>query len=82
MLVLSRKIGETVVIGDDVQLKVLSVKGNRVRLGIGAPPGVVTIRRGEIPPLDKSTAEAELLAPGAGTGHEMGYDNKATTPRP
>ncbi|MFT4059289.1 MAG: carbon storage regulator CsrA [Legionella sp.] len=37
MLVLSRRIKETLVVGDDVNITVLSVKGNQVRLGINAP---------------------------------------------
>ena len=37
MLILSRRIGETVMIGDDVTVVVLGVKGGQVRLGIGAP---------------------------------------------
>lgn len=37
MLVLSRKQGERIRVGDDVVLVVVSVKGNRVRLGIDAP---------------------------------------------
>ncbi|MDG2389159.1 MAG: carbon storage regulator CsrA [Planctomycetaceae bacterium] len=37
MLVLSRKAGERIQIGNDVTLTVVSVKGNRVRLGIEAP---------------------------------------------
>jgi carbon storage regulator CsrA len=37
MLVLSRKVGEEVVIGTSIRIKVLAVHGNRVRLGIVAP---------------------------------------------
>ena len=40
MLVLSRKQGQEVVIGDNIRLTVVMVRGNRVRLGITAPPGV------------------------------------------
>jgi carbon storage regulator len=46
MLVLSRKLGEEVVICDNIRLTVLQVRGNRVRLGFAAPPGV-SIRRAE-----------------------------------
>lgn len=44
MLVLSRKIGEQVVIGSDVSVTVVSVKGNRVTLGINAPRNVPVLR--------------------------------------
>ncbi|MDR0548363.1 MAG: carbon storage regulator CsrA [Deltaproteobacteria bacterium] len=37
MLILTRKIGETVAIGDDIKIRVVDVKGHQVRLGIDAP---------------------------------------------
>ncbi|MGE0343410.1 MAG: carbon storage regulator CsrA [Porticoccaceae bacterium] len=37
MLILTRRVGETIVIGDDVTVTVLGVKGNLVRLGVNAP---------------------------------------------
>lgn len=37
MLILTRRIGETIIIGDDVNITVLGVNGNQVRLGINAP---------------------------------------------
>jgi carbon storage regulator len=37
MLVLSRRLGETIVIGDDIRVTVLGITGNKVRLGIAAP---------------------------------------------
>lgn len=40
MLVLMRRIGETLVIGDDVTVTVLGIKGNQVRIGINAPKKV------------------------------------------
>jgi len=47
MLILTRKIGETITIGDDVTVTVLGVKGNQVRLGVGAPR-TVAVHREEI----------------------------------
>ncbi len=47
MLILTRRIGEAVVIGDDVKLTVLGVRGNQVRLGIDAPKDV-SVHREEI----------------------------------
>ena len=46
LLVLSRKIGEEIVIGNDVRVRVLEIIGNRVRLGITAPPDVAVLRLG------------------------------------
>jgi carbon storage regulator len=51
MLVLSREIGEQVVLGDDIRVKVVAINGNRVRLGLEAPAGVI-IRREELVPPD------------------------------
>jgi carbon storage regulator len=50
MLVLSRKEGQRLVIGDRVVVKVLEVTGGRIRLGIEAPREV-SIRRAELPPV-------------------------------
>jgi len=47
MLILTRRVGETVVIGNDVTVTVLGVKGNQVRLGVNAPREV-TVHREEI----------------------------------
>ena len=57
MLVVTRKPGEAVVIGDNIQLTVVSVGGRQVRLGLTAPADV-PIRR------------AELRPPGQGPGPE------------
>jgi carbon storage regulator len=37
MLILTRRVGETIMVGDDVSVTVLGVKGNQVRVGINAP---------------------------------------------
>jgi carbon storage regulator len=47
MLILTRRVGETLVIGDDVTVTVLSVRGNQVRIGVNAPKNV-TVHREEI----------------------------------
>ena len=47
MLILTRRVGETLIIGDDVNITVLGVKGNQVRLGINAPKEV-SVHREEI----------------------------------
>ena len=44
MLILTRRIGETVMIGDDVTITVLGVKGNQVRIGVNAPKDVAVHR--------------------------------------
>ena len=47
MLILTRRVGETLIIGDDVSVTVLGVKGNQVRLGVNAPKDV-SVHREEI----------------------------------
>ena len=61
MLVLSRKINETVIIDGQIEFEVLKVKGNSVTLGITAP-STVKILRGEISPfeIEKKTSEIVL----------------------
>ncbi len=47
MLVLSRRLEETLIIGDDVKITVLGISGNQVRLGIAAPRDV-SVHREEV----------------------------------
>ena len=47
MLVLSRKIGQSIVIGDNITVTILKVSGNTVRIGIDAPQDI-GIKRGEL----------------------------------
>jgi carbon storage regulator len=47
VLILTRRIGETVMIGDEVTVTVLRVKGNQVRLGVNAPKSI-SVQREEI----------------------------------
>lgn len=44
MLILTRKVGEALMVGDDVNITVLGVKGNQVRIGVSAPKEVAVHR--------------------------------------
>ncbi len=60
MLILTRRIGETLNIGDDVQVTVLGIKGNQVRIGINAPKDV-PVHREEIYERIKREKEAGVV---------------------
>ena len=54
VLILTRKVGETLVIGDEVEVTVLSMKGNQIRLGVKAPKEVAVHREEIARKLDNS----------------------------
>ncbi|MCL4128093.1 UNVERIFIED_CONTAM: hypothetical protein GTU68_038404 [Idotea baltica] len=56
MLILTRRVGESLIIGDDVVVNILGVKGNQVRIGVDAPKEV-SVHREEI--YDRIQAEKE-----------------------
>jgi carbon storage regulator len=73
MLILTRRVGESVVIGEDVTVTVLGVKGNQVRIGINAPK-TVAVHREEIFERIKSGR-------GAGDGAGPQSDDQPAHPR-
>jgi carbon storage regulator len=64
MLILTRRVGESVVIGEDVTVTVLGVKGNQVRIGINAPK-TVAVHREEI--FERIKSGGRSPADGAGS---------------
>ena len=69
MLILTRRISESVIIGDEVKVTVLGVKGNQVRLGIDAPK-TVSVHREEIYQRIQQEKQGGV-APAAGEGSEQ-----------
>ncbi|WGE89957.1 carbon storage regulator CsrA [Actinobacillus arthritidis] len=61
MLILTRKIGESLLIGDNVEITVLSVRGNQVKLGVKAPKEI-SVHREEIYQRIKALAEDTAVA--------------------
>lgn len=58
MLILTRKIGEVLLVGDDVEITVLSIRGNQVKLGVNAPKEIL-VHRQEIYDKIKASEEEE-----------------------
>ena len=59
MLILTRRVGERLMVGDDIEVTVLGVKGGQVRVGINAPSDV-SVRREEIYRRISEEAKAEV----------------------
>jgi carbon storage regulator len=72
MLILTRRVGETLKVGNDVDVTVLGVKGNQIRIGIKAPK-TVAVHREEI--FDRIQREAALTA-----GANQSKDTPASKP--
>ncbi|MEQ8799960.1 MAG: carbon storage regulator CsrA [Salinisphaeraceae bacterium] len=62
MLILTRRVGEAVVIGDDISVTILGVKGNQVRLGVEAPRDVSVHREEVRKRLGKQAADEDASA--------------------
>ena len=67
MLILTRRVGETLVIGDDVTITVLGVRGNQVRIGVNAPKNVSVHREEIYERIKKEQAQGITEAKQAGT---------------
>ena len=67
MLILTRRVGETVMIGDDVTVTVLGVKGNQVRVGINAPKNVAVHREEIFERIKREVQDGNGAAPAPAT---------------
>jgi carbon storage regulator len=74
MLILTRRVGETVMIGHDVTVTVLGVKGNQVRIGVNAPKSVA-VHREEI--YERIKREEQGLGHGNGNGNGAGHQHES-----
>ena len=62
MLILTRKSGETITIGENIQIRVLGVKGGQVRIGVDAPREV-SVNREEVYARVQAEDDASVAAP-------------------
>lgn len=60
MLILTRRVGETLMVGDEVTVTVLGVKGNQVRIGVDAPKDVAVHREEIYQRIQKEKEESEI----------------------
>jgi carbon storage regulator len=65
MLVLSRKIDERIMIGDQIEISVVDIKGDQVKLGISAPTQVKVYRKEVYQAIQKENIEAARVKPSA-----------------
>ena len=66
MLILTRRVGETLIIGDKVTVTVLGVKGSQVRIGVNAPKDVAVHRQEIYERIRNEPAHAEAIIPEVG----------------
>ncbi len=76
MLILTRRAGETVMVGSDITITVLGVKGNQVRIGINAPKDVA-VHREEIYERIQSEKSAKESEPAAAAEPAEADENKS-----
>lgn len=63
MLVLSRQRDETIVIGDDIQITIVDIRGDKVRLGINAPSHISVHRKEVYDAIQRENREAARMQP-------------------
>ena len=72
MLILTRRVGETLMVGDDVTVTVLGVKGNQVRIGVNAPKEVA-VHREEIYQRIRKERSGDSNEEGGEEGRDKGF---------
>lgn len=63
MLILSRKVGETLLINDNIEIKIIEVNGDKVKIGIEAPKNVKILRKELRQTMESNRASAAAMTP-------------------
>ena len=82
MLVLTRKRGEQILIGDDIVLTIIEVRGDSIRVGIDAPRGVVIHRLEVMQAVTEANLEAARASAGDGEALAGLLSARAAAPQP
>ena len=69
MLILTRRVGETLMIGDDVTVTVLGVKGNQIRIGVNAPKEIAVHREEIYQRIQSENADTNNISQHKGAPH-------------
>lgn len=82
MLYLTRKIGESVIINDNVEITVVEVRGRSIKLGFTFPPEVSVLRREIYDRIQAENREAARAAPPPAMGRDIAAKLKSARPAP
>jgi carbon storage regulator len=82
MLILSRKINESIMIGDQVEISIVDIKGDQIKLGINAPKNVKVYRKEVYVAIQEENIAAVQARPDAITGLGILFTDKTTSPPP
>lgn len=80
MLVLTRKVGESIIVGDDIEIRVVRIEGDQIRIGIIAPRSIPIVRGELLEEVRKETATA--IAPPAALVASISKRMQKNAPQP